>query len=136
MKVTYAVENIMTRDVAMVDGGASLGDAMKLMLEKNIGSVIVARDGEKAGILTERDVLRQCCLFPDCVEKRAGDVMSEPLIVIEGEAPIGKAADLMAEKRIRRLLVRVEGEIRGIVTERDLMRATLDVFNKLSDAWF
>ncbi len=136
MKVTYAVENIMTKDVVVVDGAASLGDAMKLMLEKNIGSVIVARDGEKAGILTERDVLRQCCLFPDCIDKSVGEVMSAPLIVIEGEAPIGKAADLMAEKKIRRLLVNVDGTIRGIVTERDLMRATLDVFNKLSDAWF
>ncbi len=136
MKVTYAVENIMTRDIAVVDGAAALGDAMKLMLEKDIGSVIVARDEEMVGILTERDVLRHCCLFPGCVDKKIGDVMSAPLVVIESDAPIGKAADLMAEKKIRRVLVTEDGKIRGIVTERDLMRATLDVFNKLSDAWF
>ncbi|MCP4692123.1 MAG: CBS domain-containing protein [Desulfobacterales bacterium] len=136
MNVTYAVENIMSEDIVSVDGSAPLGDAMKLMLKKDIGSVIVSRDGEKVGILTERDVLRQCCLFPDCIDKSVGDVMSAPLIVIEGDAPIGKAADLMAEKKIRRLPVVVDGKVRGVITERDLMRATLDVFNKLSDAWF
>ena len=49
-------------------------------------------------------------------------------------AAIGQAADLMADKKIRRLLVTEGGKIQGIVTERDLMRATLDVFKTLSEA--
>jgi CBS domain-containing protein len=62
------------------------------------------------------------------------EVMSHPLITIDGHSAIGKAADLMAERRVRRLLVTLDGSIRGIVTERDIMRATLYVFKTLADA--
>jgi CBS domain-containing protein len=60
--------------------------------------------------------------------------MSRPLISIDGQAAIGRAADLMAGKKVRRLLVTLDGEIRGIVTERDILRSTLYVFKTLSDA--
>jgi CBS domain-containing protein len=40
----------------------------------------------------------------------------------------------MAERGIRRLLVTIDGQIKGIITERDVMRATLEVFKALSDA--
>jgi len=66
---------------------------------------------------------------------KAGEVMSSPVVTIDGSAAIGQAADLMADKRIRRLLVTEEGEIQGIITERDVMRATLDVFKTLSEAF-
>ena len=60
--------------------------------------------------------------------------MSRPLITVDSSAAIGHAADVMAQNRIRRLLVTQAEKIVGIVTERDVMRATLDVFNKLADA--
>ncbi|MBW2057874.1 MAG: CBS domain-containing protein [Deltaproteobacteria bacterium] len=61
--------------------------------------------------------------------------MTSPLITIDGDAAIGEAADLMADKNIRRLLVTEQGKIKGIITERDVMRATLDVFKTLSEAF-
>lgn len=52
----------------------------------------------------------------------------------DANAAISEAADLMADKKIRRLLVTEDGKIRGIVTERDVMRGTLGVFKRLSEA--
>ncbi len=135
MRVTYAVRNIMTREIVSLDNAASVNDAMKLMIEKNIGSVVVTRDREIVGILTERDLLKKCCPQTQCTTMKAGEVMSSPVVTIDGSAAIGQAADLMADKRIRRLLVTEEGEIQGIITERDVMRATLDVFKTLSEAF-
>lgn len=135
MKVTYAISNIMSKQIVSVDGGATLGDAMQQMVDNEIGSVVVTREEEIAGILTERDVLKYFCKDPQAAAKQVGDVMSHPPVTIDEMATIGQAADLMAEKKIRRLLVTATGIVCGIVTERDLMRATLDVFNKLSDAW-
>lgn len=135
MRVTYAVRNIMTREIVSLDNAASVNDAMKLMIEKNIGSVVVTRDREIVGILTERDLLKKCCPQTQCTTMKAGEVMSSPVVTIDGSAAIGQAADLMADKRIRRLLVTEGGEIQGIITERDVMRATLDVFKTLSEAF-
>lgn len=134
MKVTYAVRSIMTKDIVTVGSTATVNEAMNLMVEKNIGSVVVTKGGKMVGILTERDVLKKCCTPDQCTVMKAGDVMSSPLITIRGDAAIGQAADLMAEKNLRRLLVTEAGKIRGIITERDVMRAALDVFKTLSEA--
>jgi len=134
MAVTYAVENIMSENLVSVDAGSNLNDAVRVMVEKEIGSVLISRGGEIVGILTERDVLKRFCLDPQCAEIPVDEVMSRPLISIDGHAAIGRAADIMAGKKVRRLLVTVDGEVRGIVTERDILRSTLYVFKTLSDA--
>ncbi|NIQ39861.1 MAG: CBS domain-containing protein [Proteobacteria bacterium] len=135
MKVTYAVRNIMTKDIISVEANANVSDALNLMVEKDIGSVVVTRDGKMVGIVTERDVLKKCCPMAQCDVMKAGDIMTSPLITLGAEAAIGEAADLMAEKKIRRLVVTEDGKFKGIITERDVMRATLDVFKTLSEAF-
>lgn len=135
MKLVYAVQNVMTADIVTIEAEARLADAMRAMVENEIGSVVIMRGGEVVGILTERDVLKTFVDNPRAAESKTGDVMSSPPITIDANAAIGQAADLMADKKIRRLLVTEAGQIRGIVTERDLMKATLDVFIKLRDAW-
>ena len=135
MRVTYAVRNIMARDIVSVESTANVKEAMVLMVEKDIGSVAVTRNGEMVGLLTERDILKKCCPETQCTIKKARDIMSSPLVTIDADATIGEAANLMAEKKIRRLLVTEGGEIQGIITERDVMRGTLEVFRTLSEAF-
>jgi CBS domain-containing protein len=84
------------------------------------------------GILTERDVLKKCYAPGQYTAMKAGEVMSEPLITIRGDAAIGDAADLMAEKNARRLLVTENDKIQGIISQRDVMEATQYVFKVLS----
>jgi CBS domain-containing protein len=132
MKVTYAVKDIMAKKIVSVESTVNVGDAIKLMAERNIGSVVVTRDGEMVGILTERDVLKKCYAPGQYTTMKAGEVMSEPLITIRGDAAIGDAADLMAEKNARRLLVTEDDKIQGIISQRDLMEATQYVFKVLS----
>ena len=135
MSVTYAVRNIMTEEIVRLPATATLIKAMQLMVAKEIGSVVAVQGDRMVGILTERDVLKCFCEDRHCGDRRILDVMSSPLITIDGAAAIGQAADMMATGKIRRLMVTEAGVIKGIITERDLMRATLDVFVKLSDAW-
>jgi signal-transduction protein with cAMP-binding, CBS, and nucleotidyltransferase domain len=135
MSVTYPVKNLMIEDIASVESSVALSEAMKLMVERDIGSVVVTRKGEMVGILTERDVMKKFCFDSECALLKVGEVMSTPLISVEGKMSIGEAMSVMSEKKIRRLLVTEERKIRGIITETDLMRKTLEVFKKLSDAW-
>ncbi len=58
-------------------------------------------------------------------------IMSSPLITVDLGTAVGKAAKLMNEKNIRRLLVTKDKEIKGIVTQKDLMKATLQVLHTL-----
>jgi CBS domain-containing protein len=135
MKIGYAVGSVMAEDIVSVEAGAPLTRAIKTMVEKNIGSVLVTEADSMVGIVTERDILKKLVLVHDYTQLKVGDVMSRPLLTIDSHSALGEAADLMAEKNVRRLLVTEGGKIRGIITERDILRATLDVFRKLSDAW-
>jgi len=133
MGVVVTVGDVMTRELVSVDKSAPVINAINLMVEKNIGSVVVTENGKPVGILTERDIMKRVCPQELCTRKvTAGEIMSHPLITIEASARLGEAALLMVEKGIRRLLVVDKGKVVGIVTQKDIMRGTLDTFLALS----
>ena len=107
-------------------------DAIKLMVEKNISALVVTRGGEPVGMITDRDILRKCCLAASCMKVKVGEIMSKPLVTVDCNTPINKATEIMTEKNIRRLLVTEEGKIVGVVTQKDLMRGTLFAFQALT----
>ncbi len=131
MPVTWTVRNIMTRDILSVDSETSANDAIALMAEKDVGALVVTREGKPAGIVTERDIIKKCGREGSYKGVEVGQIMSEPLITIKGDATVGDAAWLMSDKNIRRLLVTEKGEIKGIVTGKDIMREILAVFKNL-----
>ena len=104
------------------------------MVEKNIGALIVTEKGKPVGIVTERDVMKKCCLEASCGEVKVTEIMSKPLVAVEAETPIGVAVETMTDKNIRRLLVTEGEKITGIVTQKDLMRGTLEAFHALDSA--
>lgn len=140
MPIVYAVNHAMSKPLITVDVDTLAHEAIKLMVEKNIGAVVVTEKGEPAGIITERDILKKCCIYletvselpPSCIRVQVGEIMSKPLVTVDGDTPTGKASEIMTEKNIRRLLVTEKEKIVGIVTQKDLMRATLEVSHALS----
>ena len=123
------VTQVMTRDIILVETTDFVTRAINLMVEKNIGSIVVTEDGKPVGILTERDIMKKVCQDVECGRGvRVEEIMSKPLITIEADARLGKAALLMMDKNVRRLLVVEKGEIVGIVTKKDITRGTLNVF--------
>ena len=126
MRMAYAVRNIMTKGIVCLESTANVNEAVKLMVERDIASVVVTKGGKMVGILTERDVLKKCCPRAQCTRMKAADIMTSPLITIDADSTIGEAADLMQKNNIRRLLVTEGGTIQGIITERDAIRATVD----------
>ncbi len=123
----------MTKKLITVDIQSTLADAIKRMIEKDIGSIVVTQEGKPVGIVTERDVLKEICVrAASCDVTKVEEIMSTPLITIDIDTPIGDAARIMDEKKIRRLLVTEDDEVKGIVTQRDLMRGTLEVFHALT----
>jgi CBS domain-containing protein len=97
--------------------------AMEVMIENDIGAVVITKDGKPVGILTDRDIMRKVCLEGEgCRKAMAEEIMSKPLITIEAEASLGKAEKILTDEDIRRLFGVKKGEIVGIVTQKDLMR--------------
>jgi CBS domain-containing protein len=124
----------MSSPLITIDVESLSYDAVKLMVERNIGALVVTDRGEPVGIITDRDIFRRCCLTISCKRVKVGEIMSKPLITVDGGTPINKATKIMSEKKIRRLLVTEESKIAGIITQKDLMRGTLFAFQALSSS--
>lgn len=117
------VADIMSSPVITVEGGVNVRDAALLMIDKRVGSIIVTERGEPIGIVTERDILeRVVSPCKDPCEVRMREIMSSPIITVSEEATILEAMRLMRERGISRLVV-VDGEMVGVVSERDIIRA-------------
>ena len=127
MSLPILVREVMSPSVISVESSATVRDAAQVMIEREIGSVIVTEAGRPVGIMTERDVLRRVMVKGlDPTKTKVGEVMSSPLVTIKADAYITDAGRLMSEKNIRRLLVVEDDRPVGVVTEKDLLRA----FNK------
>jgi len=132
MGIAFKVRHIMTKDIISVKQNASITEAASTMIKNNVGAVIVTKKGKPIGIITEVDILKRCCIGKVCSdEQKAEEIMSSPLVTIEADAAIGEAAKLMSDSKIRRLLVKEKGRIVGIITEKDVLRATLSYFENV-----
>ncbi len=110
-------------DVLRIEGDATVLEAVRRMVEANVGSLLVTKDGEITGIVTERDYLRRVA-----VEGRTDkdtsvrEIMSSPLIVVTPQTPIDECMALMTDRRIRHLPVVDGGDVVGIVSIGDLVK--------------
>src|SRR5262249_42313086 len=114
----------------------SVREAAELMAKYDVGSVLVTQSGRYVGIVTERDLVTKVTQSArDPMSVRIQEVMSSPLITIDANEGLGDATALMASEKIRRLLaVDSDGNILGILTQRDLQEKVIDVFRSLSES--
>ncbi len=137
------VEDIMTREVVTVAPGASLKQAANLLLEHRIsGLPVVDNQGDVLGVVSETDILQKeasglqvpgplAWLVGFDVEvdrskvdaRLVGEAMTSPPLTIAAHSPVSLAAQRMSEKGVNRLPVVENGELVGIVTRADLVRA-------------
>ena len=99
-------------------------DAMRVLVEHNIGSVVVVEEDEVAGILTERDILRLGARDPaELTTVTVREAMTSDLLVGTPDDDIHYCMDVMTENRIRHLPVIDGGELRGLVSIGDVVNA-------------
>jgi CBS domain-containing protein len=119
----YLVRDIMATPVVTISPEATMNEAARIMGERRVGSLIVERDGDPVGIVTERDLLSNVIAVGRRPEKvKVEAVMSSPLITIGPTATIKEAAQTMIRKK-GRLAVFDEGELVGIITASDLIQS-------------
>lgn len=116
------VKDVMISNIATLDSSSMIKDAAKLMDEKNIGCVIVTKNNQPVGILTERDFVKRIASKEKPLTSPLKDVMSSPLISIDPDETVWEAAEEMKVNNIHKLPVIKENKITGIITTSDLVQ--------------
>ena len=111
-------------DVLQIEGSATVLDAIKRMVESNVGSLLVMEDGKLAGIVTERDYLRRVALEGrEENETPVRDIMSAPLVYVTPDSSIEECMAVMTERRIRHLPVLNDArEVEGVISIGDVVK--------------
>ena len=101
--------------------------ALGVMAEHDIGAVLVLEGDELAGILTERDYARKVVLAGrSSKDSPVRAIMTGDVVCVAPERSVEDCMALMTEQRIRHLPVVHNGQVIGLVSIGDLVKATID----------
>ena len=100
--------------------------ALKIMDERNIGALVVARAGSVLGILSERDYARKLVLKGrSSSDATVQDLMTSSVITVTPEQSMDQCMDLMTSKRIRHLPVVENDKLIGLISIGDVVKAVI-----------
>ena len=109
-----------------VDPGTSVLDALKLMAENNIGSILVMLNGEYLGLVTERDYSRKVILKNrHSSDTPVGEIMTQDFPPVKPTDTVEACMQLMSEHHIRYLPVIENGSLTGIISINDVVTETI-----------
>lgn len=113
-------------NVVSVLPSTSVIDALKMMAEKNIGSVVVAEGSTFLGIMTERDYSRKVVLKGKSSDHTTvADIMSSDFPSVTSDDRIGHCMKLLSNNNLRYLPVMEDGKLIGIISIHDVVTETI-----------
>jgi CBS domain-containing protein len=127
------VKEVMNKKVIVVEPEAFLKEAIAIMNDNNIGSVVVVKNNKIVGILTEGDVLRMLVKnkIMDINQLKVEDTMTRWVITIGPDDTIKKAIELMMKYHIKKLPVVKNEKLVGIITASDIATVQPKLIEKL-----
>ncbi len=130
-----SIRQLANNTLETINISDSAQKASKKMRDKNISSLVVIDDNNKAvGIVTERDLVRKVCVNDASSSNiQIKDIMSFPLLTIDADASVEQAVDIMNQNGVRHILVIENSDVHkplDIVTPSDFtkyLKASLDI---------
>ena len=135
MDIAHLLARRASAEVIVCDVDMPMREALSILATRRIGALPVMRQGQIAGIFSERDVIY--CLEVEgeaSLAKPVGEVMTAPPITVAPGTRIEDALELMTRRRIRHLPVVDNGAMCGFVSIGDLVKAQIDAIASEAEA--
>ncbi|MDZ7897996.1 MAG: CBS domain-containing protein [Arcicella sp.] len=113
--------------VTTIDGSKTVYDALEIMVQKNIGSLVVYKDNQFVGVVTERDYAQKVIVKgKHSHDTLVSEIMQATPASVKLDDTIEKCMELMSDKHVRYLPVVAEGHVVGLVSMGDVVRYTIE----------
>lgn len=129
-EVSYiAVKDVMTANPVIIDGLATVAQAVDLIRDKGFSSLVIDKryEGDEYGLLTIHEIANEI-IANDRAPERVSvyEIMVKPAMTVDAEMNIKYAVRLLMRFRLSRALVLDHGKVAGIVTLRDLTLRSIE----------
>jgi CBS domain-containing protein len=112
--------------ITTVSAETTVLEALHIMADQNIGSVMVLQDGHYLGIVTERDYSRKVVVKgKSSTDTKVSEIMSSDLPRVTAHDTVEYCMQLMSDRNIRYLPVFDEHEVTGIISINDVVKETI-----------
>ncbi|MFC0682746.1 CBS domain-containing protein [Lysobacter korlensis] len=114
-------------EIHSIGPDAPVIDAIRKMAERGIGALLVMEGGQLVGIVSERDYARKIVLQGrSSRDTPVRDVMSDNVITVDPFDTVDRCMRTVTERRVRHLPVMHEGQVVGVVSIGDLVKAVIE----------
>lgn len=124
------VKHLLARkghDVWSVDVDEPVLQAIQIMADRHVGALPVLRNGELVGVISERDYARKVILLGrSSAETPVWQIMTSPVVAVTPDERVRECMQVMTERRIRHLPVLEGGQMVGMISIGDLVRAVIE----------
>jgi CBS domain-containing protein len=136
MQVHVILKSKSDDGVVTISPEASVSDAVQLLSRRRIGALVVSPDGKRAeGILSERDIVREIGKRgPACLSDKVAAVMTKNLVTCRRDEMADEVLRKMTEGRFRHLPVVEAGQMVGLISIGDVVKARLSELAMEKDA--
>ena len=127
-----SILRLCDRESVTIPPHATAADAIRLMLERRVGSVVIVDSKQVVGIFTERDVLKKLALSGrDPAKVPVAELMTSPVTTVDPQTTPGDALGSMLEHNFRHLpVVDSAGRLRGVLSIRKLLHEQMEQFRQ------
>ncbi len=125
------IKSFMSKNLVVVSPDTTIREAVREMKEHNVGAVVVKKDKEIVGIVTDRDIALS---IVDGCDKKVEEIMSKNVAVIPEYAELYEATKLMSERNVRRLPVVDENKnLVGMISIDDIMMILITELSNVAE---
>ena len=127
MKTTRQVLEAKGFDVYSIAPAVLVFDALGEMAELNVGALVVLDGDELVGLISERDYARKVILKNKASKDTpVSEIMSHHVVCVSPDLQVDACMSLMTDKRIRHLVVMDDGNLMGVISIGDVVKAIID----------
>lgn len=136
MLVSQILKTKSDEGVVTVRPGTTVGDAAQVLSSRRIGALIISTDGKKvSGILSERDIVRELGRRgPSCLPDLVDSIMTAKIVSCTRNDSANDVMQMMTDGRFRHMPVIEDGEMVGLISIGDVVKARLSELAMEKDA--
>jgi formate transporter len=116
------IRKLMTAGPPIIDPSITVAEAVKIMEQEGVSSILVGEPGNSKGIISEADIIRKVVAKGlEAANVQVAQIMTSPIISVDIATPVYKIYRTMAENHIRHLLITENGVQVGFISVKDLI---------------